>query len=245
MAKQNRQKVIDKRWAKKEETGRVVKEAHKSEVKPPVQAKNEKQKEFLKVLNTKQVAVATAPAGFGKSYLVMSEVTDWLKKGYIDKIIFCRPSVGMGTTLGLLPGDMRQKYEPFLLPLVDVVCERYGRGFYESCLANGTIEFQPLEYIRGRSFNCVVVLEEAQNTKPDEMYTVLTRVGEGGKLICIGDATQTDIRGENGIQWLEGFVQRHSLDSMVGVVKATSDDIVRSGLCKTIVKAKEKDRGEI
>lgn len=243
MTKRNRHKVVDARWAKKQEHGREVKPESKSEVKAPVQAKNDKQKEFLKVLHTKQVAIATAPAGFGKSYLTMCEVTDWLKKGYTDKIILARPNIGMGTSLGLVPGDLRQKYEPWLLPLVDVICERYGRGFYESCLANKTIEFQPMEYIRGRSFNCTVILDEAQNTKPDEMYTMLTRVAEGGKLICIGDPTQTDIRGMNGIQWLEQFVENHNLHEFIGVVHATSDDIVRSGLCKTVVKAMEKEKG--
>lgn len=246
MAKRNREKVMEARWDKKEESGRVVKGKFNDEDKGtyiavPVQAKNDVQREFLKALKNKQVCCFVAPAGCGKSLLTMSECTDWLKKGIYDKIYISRPSVGMGNSLGLLPGDMRMKYEPYLLPLVDVIVNRYGRGFYESCLGNGTIELVPLEYIRGRSMSQVVILEEAQNTKPDEMYTIITRIEEGGKLIIIGDPNQTDIRGENGISWLRDFVKGNpELEEHIQVIDATSDDIVRSGLCKMMVKAKEK-----
>lgn len=240
--KRNKKKVVQQRWEKKEEQGKKVRDEDHSYVKPPVTAKNEVQKQFLKALQNKSCIVFEAPAGVGKSYLTMSEVTDWLKKGYYDTCYLTRPAVGMGNTVGLLKGGLREKYEPYLLPLIDVITQRYGNGFYETSLSNGTIQFALLEYIRGRSIDQVVVLEEAQNTKPDEMYTMLTRLQEGGKLICIGDRSQNDIRGKNGIEWLVEFVENNpELEEYIEVIKATSDDIVRGGLCKTVVKAKERE----
>lgn len=244
MTKRNKQRVVEERWNKKQEKGKVQLDKFLEEgsyVQPPVQAKTDRQKEFLRALKSHQVVVFNAPAGVGKSFVTMCEATDWIKKGVYDKMVLSRPSVGMGNTLGLLPGDLRAKYEPFLMCLTDVICQRYGKGFYESSLSNGTLEFQTLEHIRGRSFDQLVILEEAQNTKPDEMYTMLTRIAEGGKLIIIGDPTQNDMKGENGIEWLCRFVDENpELREDVAVIHATSDDIVRSGLCKKMVKAKER-----
>lgn len=238
--KRNKAKVVDARWDKKAETGRVVRDVDHSYVKPPVTAKNDAQKRMLSALKTSKVIVCSAPAGFGKSYLTMSECTDWLKKGIFDKITIARPSVGMGKTLGLLKGDLRQKYEPYLMPLIDVIKERYGFNFYDNCVNNGTIELIPLEYLRGKSFDGLIVVDEAQGTTPDEMYTILTRLGEG-KLILLGDSTQSDIKGQNGLDWLEDFIYGNpELEEFVEVVHATSDDIVRSGFCKMVVKAKER-----
>lgn len=239
--KRTKQGVVEDRWEKKMSKGREVRDENHSYVKPPVQAKNEVQRQFLQALQNKACIVMECPAGVGKSYLTMCEVTDWLKKGIYDTCYLTRPAVGMGSTVGLLKGGLREKYEPYLLPLVDVISERYGHGFYESSLNNGTIQFALLEYIRGRSIDQVVVLDECQNTKPSEMYTMLTRIADGGCLICIGDRTQSDIKGQNGIEWLVDFVKENpELEEYVEVITGTSDDIVRGGLCKTVVKAKER-----
>lgn len=241
MTKRNKRKVVEDRWDKKAEKGRQTKPEEKGYVKPPIQAITDSQKTFLSLLKNKQVIVYKAPAGCGKTLVTMSQVTDWLKQGYCDKITISRPSVGMGNSLGLLPGSVREKYEPFLLPLIDVIKERYGAGFYESCINNGTIELQTLEHIRGRSFEGVVILDESQNVTPDEMYTILTRIGEEGKLIILGDTTQTDMRRENGLGWLSNFLYDNpELGGHIGIVEADSDQIVRSGLCKAMVKAKER-----
>jgi len=245
MAKRNQKKVVEERWVKKLEGGRKVKEDY--EVQPPVQARNDKQKGFLKSLATKEVSVFNAPAGCGKTFLTMSETTDWLKKGYFDKLVIARPNVVMGKTLGALKGDMHQKYEPLLMPMVEVIKGRYGKGFYDSSIHNGSIELVPLEYVRGRNFDYIVVIDEAQLTTPDEMYTILTRMADGGKLILLGDPTQKDQKGVDGITWLIDFLKRHDLTQIMGYVEATSDDIERGGVCKAVVKAKEKDRinGEV
>jgi len=243
MGKRNKSDVVEKRRESKTVTGRIRKGKflNKDYIASPVVAKNEKQKDFLKALKHKQVILFDAPAGCGKSYLTATEVTDWLKKGEYDKVILSRPSVGMGKTLGLLPGYLEEKFTPYLLPLITVIKDRYGSGFYESSLSNGVIEFAPLEYIRGRNIDSVLVLDEAQNTTPEEMFTILTRIEENGKLIILGDPNQNDLRGENGIQWLKLFVKNNpELLEYIQIVTATSDDIVRGGLCKKVVKAKEK-----
>ncbi len=242
MTKRNQKTVVDTRWDKKESVGRVVKDEEHSYVKPPIQAKTQFQIELIKALKSSQIVVVDAPAGVGKSFVTMSEVSDWVKKGHYNKIYLSRPAVGMGNTLGMLKGDLRSKYEPFLLPLVDVLCDRYGKGFYESSLENGVIEYCPLEYIRGRNIASVAIADEFQNVKPSEAYTLVTRVAQGGKLICIGDSTQTDISGKTGLEWLYEFVERHGLQDHVSIIKATSDDIVRGDWCKEAVKAMESDR---
>lgn len=243
MAKRNKRKVVEDRWAKKAEAGREVKPAFSEKyVAEPITAKTAVQAEVLKALKEYPCVVFIAPAGVGKSFLTMSEITDWYKRGQINKILMSRPALGMGRTIGILKGGLREKYEPFLLPLVEVIKERYGTGFYENCMNNGSIEMIPLEYVRGRNIKEVAVVDEFQNAEPDEAYTMLTRIAEGGKLILLGDPTQNDLRGENALQWLPKFLDRHpELKQYVKIITATSDDIVRSGLCKMVVKAKEAD----
>jgi phosphate starvation-inducible PhoH-like protein len=209
---------------------------------PPIQAKNEFQKRVLKALKTKQIVVLLAPAGVGKSYLTMSQAADWLVNGDIDKLMIARTAVGMGRTHGFLKGDLDQKYTPFLMPLIEVFVERYGKGKYDTALAAGNIEMVATEHLRGRNISGLAILEESQNTTPDEMFSIVTRVTEDGKLFIIGDPTQTDIKTLNGLSWLEDFVEKHSLQEYIEIIKATSDDIVRGGMCKAFVKAMEAER---
>ena len=245
MAKRNKSKVVEERWMKKEQEGRRVRE-DEAYVKEPVQARNEKQKEFLRLLNTKDIVVFSAVAGAGKSTLAMCEVTDWLKKGYYDRVTICRPNVLMGKSLGMLPGTLREKYEVILAPMLQVIKDRYGNGFYETSLSNGTIELLSLEHARGRNIDQVMVIDEAQLTTPDQMYTMVTRLADGGKLIILGDPNQKDQNGIDGITWLLNFVDRHNLGDYFGYVEADSRYIERGGVCKAMVQAMEHDnkRGE-
>lgn len=241
--KRNQQKVVENRWEKKAETGRVVNEKHAAkEVKPSVQAKNEIQREFLAAMKEYDVVAFIAPAGCGKSFLTMSEVTDWLKKGLYDKVVLSRAVIPMGRSLGMLPSTLQQKFEPYLMPLLEVIWNRYGKGFYENCLHDGTLELLAPEYARGRSISDVMVIDESQSLYPTELYTMITRMQEGSKLFLLGDTAQSDIRGENGLQWLEKFVEENpALSKHIKIIKADSDHIVRGGLCKAMVKAKEKE----
>lgn len=241
--KRNQQKVVENRWEKKAETGRVVNEKHAAkEVKPSVQAKNEIQREFLAAMKEYDVVAFIAPAGCGKSFLTMSEVTDWLKKGLYDKVVLSRAVIPMGRSLGMLPSTLQQKFEPYLMPLLEVIWNRYGKGFYENCLHDGTLELLAPEYARGRSISDVMVIDESQSLYPTELYTMITRMQEGSKLFLLGDTAQSDIRGENGLQWLEKFVEENpALSEHIKIIKADSDHIVRGGLCKAMVKAREKE----
>lgn len=242
MTKRNQRVVVEDRRAKKAEIGRVCKEKFQEEIKPPVKAKTDVQKEFLSALKNYDVVAFVAPAGVGKTYLTMSEASDWLKKGLIDKITLTRAVIPMGRSLGMLPSTLQQKFEPYLMPLLEVLWNRYGKGYYENCLANSSIELLAPEYSRGRSISGVMIIDEAQGLHPDELYTMLTRLEDGGKLILIGDPNQSDIKGKNGIDWLCDFVEKNpALTEHIKVIKASSDDIVRGGLCKAMVQAKEKE----
>ena len=243
--KRNKPKVREERRAKKEQTGRVLSPKWETERQlPRITPKTEFQRELIRSLLTQTVTVGNAVAGTGKSYCTMSIISDQLRNGQIEKIYLSRPSVGMGKSLGLLPGSLRDKFEPYLMPLVEVMVKRHGAAWYETALGNKQIEFVPLEYLRGRSFeDAFVIIDEAQNVSPNEMYTILTRIGEGGKLAVLGDPNQYDLRGENGIDWVTDFAYNHQLENFIGVCEADSDDIVRSGFCKAVVKAREKELG--
>lgn len=210
----------------------------------PIQAKNEFQKKVLKALKTKQIVVLIAPAGVGKSFLTMGQASDWLVNGDIDKLIMARTAVGMGKTHGYLKGDLDQKYTPFLMPLIEVFISRHGQGKYDAAISAGNIEMVATEHLRGRNITGVAILDESQNTTPEEIFSIITRVTEDGRLFIIGDPTQTDIKSVNGLSWLESFVEKHSLEEYIEIIKATSDDIVRGGLCKAFVKAMEKEKSQ-
>jgi phosphate starvation-inducible PhoH-like protein len=245
MAKRSLEQTVQQRWEKKSEVGRVIKSKFQDEsyLAVPVTAKTDVQKLFLNALKEFDVVVFSAPAGVGKSYLTMSEAADWLKKGVYDKITLTRAVIPMGRSLGMLPSTLQQKFEPYLMPLLEVLWKRYGKSYYENCLANGSIELLAPEYSRGRSVEGVMIIDEGQSLHPDELYTLLTRMETGSKLIVIGDPNQSDIRGLNAIDWLEGFVENNpELTKHIKVIKADSNDIVRSGLCKAMVKAKEKEK---
>ena len=244
MAKRNVEQVIQNRWDKKADVGRVLKPKFQDEsyIATPVTAKTEVQKEFLQALKEFDVVVFSAPAGVGKSYLTMSECADWLKKGIYDKITLTRAVIPMGRSLGMLPSTLQQKFEPYLMPLLEVLWKRYGKSYYENCLANGSVELLAPEYSRGRSVAGCMIIDEGQSLYPDELYTLLTRMEAGSKLIVIGDPNQSDIKGVNAIDWLEGFVANNpELTKHIKVLKATSNDIVRSGLCKAMVQARERE----
>lgn len=245
MRRGNRQAVQSRREKKVEKGRQVTRHAHEEVIllAKAIQLKNNFQKELDNAVRQKDAVFINAPAGSGKTFVVMSTVADWLKSGKIKKIILSRPTVGMGNSLGLLPGSIRDKFEPYLAALVQVIKDRYGANFYETQLNNGNIEFVPLEYIRGRSFqDAVVIIDEFQNTDEETAYTIMTRLGEGSKMYCLGDITQNDMRGrQSGLDWAIDFIDKHDLFYLAAFVEGTSDDIVRSPFCKAVVKAREKD----
>lgn len=244
MRHNNRQERQSRR-EKKASRERVVTTRAREEVElaKAIQTRTHFQKSLLSAVNQKDAVFVNGPAGTGKTFVVMSTVIDWLKSGKIKKIVLSRPTVGMGNSLGLLPGDIREKFEPYLAALVQVVKDRYGANYYETQLNNKNIEFVPLEYVRGRSFeDSVVIVDEFQNTDEETAYTIMTRLGEGSKMFCLGDITQNDMKGkESGLDWAIDFIDRHNLFHLMEFVEGSSEDIVRSEICKAVVKAREKD----
>ena len=160
---------------------------------------------------------------------------DMLESKQIEKIILTRPAVEAGESMGFLPGTIEEKYEPYLQPFRDVFHERMGKGKTEYLIKRGQIEAAPLAYMRGRTFrNTWVILDEAQNTTPEQMFMFLTRIGENCKVIVNGDTRQSDIKTMSGL-----IDCATKLSHLKGVefIEFGADDIVRSGIVKEIVKA--------
>jgi phosphate starvation-inducible PhoH-like protein len=203
----------------------------------PLVAKNEAQKKYMAALKSHQLVFATGPAGTGKTFICGTMAADALRNQSIEKLIITRPAVEAGENLGFLPGEVDEKFEPYLRPFRDVLDERLGKSFVDYLIKAGRIEAAPFAYMRGRTFkNSIVILDEAQNTTPNQMKLFLTRVGENCRVVVNGDINQKDITGQSG---LDDAVTRLSYIPSVKVVEFTRRDIVRSGLVQEIVTAYE------
>jgi len=201
----------------------------------PITALNESQKRYIAAIKTFELTFATGPAGTGKTWICGALAAQALTEGIIDKIIITRPAVEAGESLGFLPGELEEKFDPFLQPFRDVLNERLGKSFVEYLIKMGRIEAAPLAYMRGRTFkNAYVILDEAQNTSPLQMKMFLTRIGQNCKVIVNGDMSQKDIPGHSG---LEDAIKRLSFIPAVKHVKFNKGDVVRSGLAAEIVAA--------
>ncbi len=203
----------------------------------PIVPKNYAQSAYLESIRNNQITFAVGPAGTGKSYIATAYAAEQLYYKKIDKLIVTRPAVEAEESLGALPGELQEKYAPYLAPVRDILDNLLGKTFVDYCIKVGTIEPVPLGFMRGRTFaNSVVLFDEAQNATPKQMKLILSRIGEDCKMIIDGDITQKDIRGDSG---LEDAVKRLSHLQGVDVVRFLNNDIVRSGLCRRIIQAYE------
>lgn len=203
------------------------------ELKP----KNDSQALYLKLIDGNPLTFGLGPAGTGKTFLAAWKAAEHLGDKKVERIIVTRPIVEAGEELGFLPGELADKIAPYFTPVREALERRLGRGSVEYMLKDGTLEFVPLAYMRGRTFDdAYVILDEAQNTTPKQMKLFLTRVGERTRLIVNGDLLQSDIAGPNG---LYDAVERLRGLKGVGVMKFSRDDVVRSGLARVIVDAYE------
>lgn len=214
----------------------------------PVVAKTEKQKEYLKMLRDPDIQVVCCLGwhGAGKTFLASSIAADKYRKNEIKKIIVARPYVQTGKSSGSKPGSALEKLYPYVRNVLDTIKQRIGSGAFEVALQDGSrgdIEVQELESIRGRSFDIpsFVILDEAQQSTPEEMLAIVTRISDNTKLVLCGDLNQRDIRGESGLEWFLNFAQRHSLKG-VGIINFDSvDDIIRGGLVRDVAIGLVKD----
>jgi len=200
-----------------------------------LQPKNERQQELIDAINHSEIIIAEAPAGCGKTYIAGSMAAKYLSQGDVNRIILTRANVHVGKSIGLLPGTADDKMEPLLAPILAVLKDRFGDALYGYNRAKKKIDLQPLEYIRGNSFKDVfLIIDEAQNLTVEEVQALVTRY-ESGRILFIGDNFQTDIKGLNGLDWLERFAYRNRLN--YPVIKFGLEDIVRSDLVKEFLTA--------
>ena len=206
-----------------------------------VKAKTPGQSNFLKTALVNDICFAIGPAGTGKTYIAVALAVAALKKGIVSKIILARPAVEAGESLGFLPGDFREKIDPYLRPLYDALDEMLPSEKLRAYIEKNIIEIVPLAYMRGRTLNnAFVILDEAQNTTDMQMKMFLTRLGVNSKAIVTGDITQIDLPSKT----LSGLIRaRDILQGIkgVGFVYFDKSDVVRHRLVKDIIDAYEKD----
>lgn len=207
----------------------------------PIFPKTLNQKRYVESILNNTITFGIGPAGTGKTYLAVLLALKQLKNNEIKKIILTRPAVEAGESLGFLPGDLKEKVDPYLRPLYDAIHEVLGSVKAEEYIEKGIIEIAPLAYMRGRTLdNAYVILDEAQNTTINQMKLFLTRLGFGSKMIVTGDITQSDLpkRTVSGLVRASEILK--NIDS-IEILYFTELDVVRHPLVQTIIKRFEND----
>jgi phosphate starvation-inducible PhoH-like protein len=212
--------------------------------RPDLHGRTPRQVQYLESILAHDISFGVGPAGTGKTYLAVACAVDALERDKVKRIVLVRPAVEAGERLGFLPGDLAQKVDPYLRPLYDALYDLMGFDKVGKLLERGAIELAPLAYMRGRTLNhAFVILDEAQNTTPEQMKMFLTRIGFGAKAVVNGDVTQIDLgRGQKS-----GLAEaRRILAGVRGIAFTdfTSADVVRHPLVARIIDAYEKDSRE-
>jgi len=206
----------------------------------PVKPKTEGQREYIEAIKKNTVTIAIGPAGTGKTYLAVALAVKALKNKEVTKIIITRPAVEAGEKLGFLPGDLQEKVDPYLRPLNDALMDMLGSESYQRYQERGDIEVAPLAYMRGRTLDdSFIILDEAQNTTPEQMKMFVTRFGYSSKVVITGDITQTDLP----VYTRSGLKEATKvLDGIEGIsIKyLTAKDVVRHPLVQKIIDAYDK-----
>jgi len=203
----------------------------------PIRVKTIGQRHYVKTINKKDVVFGIGPAGTGKTYLAVVLAIAALKSGSVKKIMLTRPAVEAGENLGFLPGDLQEKVDPYLRPLYDALHDVLGPEQTTKAFERGLIEVAPLAYMRGRTLDdSFIILDEAQNTTPEQMKMFLTRLGFGSKMVVTGDVTQIDLpRGKNS-----GLIEAQRIlknIEEIGFIYFSEQDVVRHSLVQKIIVA--------
>ena len=210
----------------------------------PIRARNKTQQEMVKAYFSSDLIFATGPAGTGKTYIAIALAVRALKNREIKRIILTRPAVEAGERLGFLPGDLKDKLDPYLQPLYDALGDMIPVRKLQEFMADGTIQIAPLAYMRGRTLDrACVILDEAQNTNLGQLKMFLTRMGANAKFIVTGDASQVDLPNKKDSGLIRGINLIKDLKG-VSVISFTNEDIVRHPLVTKIVKAFDKAEPE-
>jgi phosphate starvation-inducible PhoH-like protein len=229
------------RWA---ENGVDAPVAHRGGValdtwKKKIVAKTKGQKAYVDLLQANEVVFGLGPAGTGKTYVAVAKAVESLKKREVERIILSRPAVEAGERLGFLPGDMKEKVDPYLRPLYDALYDMMPADKVDRMLTSGEIEIAPLAFMRGRTLSeSYVIIDEAQNTTPVQMKMVLTRLGQNSRMVITGDLSQIDLpHGQpSGLADAVGLLENVA---GVGIIHLSGDDVVRHPVVARILRAYE------
>ncbi len=203
-------------------------------------ARSEKQSDYIKALKENDIVISIGPAGTGKSFLAVSVAVTLLLEKKIERVILSRPAVEAGEKLGFLPGDMKEKVDPYLRPLYDALYELFGADKIDKKIETGEIEIAPLAFMRGRTLkNCFAILDEAQNATETQIKMFLTRIGENSKLVVNGDPSQIDLinKSQSGL-----IKSKNILENIkeIKIIEFDHSDVVRHPLVSKIIRAYQK-----
>ena len=202
--------------------------------------KTKNQELFLKEMRSKDVVFAVGPAGTGKTYLAVAYAVSLFVEGKINRLILSRPAVEAGERLGFLPGDMKEKIDPYLRPLYDALYEMMPGEEIDRKMVNNLIEIAPLAFIRGRTLNkSFIILDEAQNTLSTQMKMFLTRLGQNSKMVITGDLSQKDLP-DNAKSGMQDAMEKLEKVKDIGFVHLNSSDVCRHTLVEKIINAYDK-----
>ena len=206
----------------------------------PIQPKTLGQKRYLELIKSNDITFGIGPAGTGKTYLAVAMAVKAFKRDEVSKIVLTRPAVEAGESLGFLPGDLKEKVDPYLIPLYDALFDMFGPENFAKYLERGFIEVAPLAFMRGRTLdNAFIILDEAQNTTPEQMKMFLTRLGFGSKAVITGDLTQTDLPNKKQSGLLQATKILKDVEG-IGSITLNDKDVVRHELVQRIIRAYEK-----
>ena len=202
--------------------------------------KTKNQEIFLKQMRTKDIVFAVGPAGTGKTYMAVAYAVNLFVEGKINRLILSRPAVEAGERLGFLPGDMKEKIDPYLRPLYDALYEMMPGEEIDRKMVNNLIEIAPLAFMRGRTLNkSFIILDEAQNTLSTQMKMFLTRLGQDSKMVITGDLSQKDLP-DNAKSGMQDAMEKLEKVKDIGFVHLNSSDVCRHSLVEKIINAYDK-----
>ena len=207
--------------------------------KRKIMPRSQNQKNYFQLLNSKDIVFAYGPAGTGKTFLAVAKAVASLQQGLVKKIILSRPAVEAGEKLGFLPGDLKEKVDPFLRPIYDALYEMMPYDQVEKKIANNSLEIAPIAFMRGRTLeDCYIILDEAQNTTKIQMKMFLTRLGKNSKMVVVGDNTQIDLISKNESGLIEASIKLKNIDD-IGFIELDQRDVIRHEVVRKIINAYE------
>jgi len=200
--------------------------------------KTDGQSEYIKNILTKELIFCVGPAGTGKTYLAVAAAVSFIKNHQFDRILLVRPAIEAGEKLGYLPGDINEKLNPYMIPFFDALMDMMSPDLLNKFINNKIIEIAPIGFMRGRTFNnCIVVMDEAQNSTKEQMLMFLTRMGQNCKMIVTGDTSQVDIDVKRQSSGLIDATKRLDKIDKIAITYLKQEDIVRNQLVEAIITA--------